>query len=165
MIVAMFQHENTLAQALRCLRNERIGPIETYTPAPLEGEATASSIPFVVLLAGVLGAAASFGVQSYSSIIAFPFPVGGRPQFAWPSFTPTIFENAMLVAIVAGFAAFMIVNGLPKLYDPVDEAPSMRQASQNSWILCLRNEDHATLARARVLLGELGPVSVEEVPP
>ena len=37
MIVALFRTENALSHALHRLRDARIGPLETYTPAPLRG--------------------------------------------------------------------------------------------------------------------------------
>ena len=100
-------------------------------------------------------------MQTYAYTLAYPFPIGGRPQFAWPSFVPTVFENAVLVAIVAGFVAFMAVNRLPRLYDPIDEAELMRQASQDGWIVAVRSEDAATLRDARALLSDLGAARIE----
>ena len=38
MIVALFRTENALSHALHRLRDARIGPLETYTPAPLRDE-------------------------------------------------------------------------------------------------------------------------------
>ncbi len=165
MIVALFRHEADLVQALTRLRADRIDPIETYTPMPLEGEDRASPIPVIILLAGLLGAAASFGLQTYSFTVAYRFHIGGRPDFAWASFIPNIFENAVLVAIVVGFLAFMIINRMPQLYDPVDEADLMRRASVDGWVLAVRSKEPAMLERARDLLRELGPDRIEEVAP
>ena len=163
MIVALFDRQADLADALARLRAADIGPLETYTPAPLEGADTSSPIPVVILLAALLGAAASFGLQVYSSMVAYPLDIGGRPDFAWPSFIPTAFENAVLVAMIAGFAAFMIVNRLPHLHDPVDEADSLRKATGDGWCLSVRGDD-ATLDRARALLRASRPARIEEVP-
>ena len=164
MILAMFEREDGLVQALERFRAARLGPLETYTPAPLESEGTASPIPAIIFAAGLLAAAASLALQSYSSVIAYPFQIGGRPQFAWASFVPTVFENAVLIAIVAGFVAFMILNGLPRLYDPVDEWDAMRRASRDRWFLQIATEDASVLEQSRLLLRELSPVSVQELP-
>lgn len=164
-IVASFPREAALADALAQLRDARLGPVETYTPSPLAGEDTHSPIPLIILAAGLIGGAASFALQTYSSTLAYPFASGSRPDFAWASFIPTAFENAVLVAIAAGFAAFMFINRLPRLYDPVDEAPALRPATGNAWVLALRSEDPATLARARTLLRTLGPAQLDELPP
>ena len=162
MILAMFANEAGLARALRCLREAKLGPLETYTPAPMQDEPAASPIPLVILAAGLLGAAASFGLQTYSLTLAYRFKVGGRPQFAWASFIPTVWENAVLVAIAAGFAAFLAINRMPRLYDPVDEFDAIRRASRDRWFLQVATEDAPTLERARALLGGLGPITVEE---
>ena len=164
MILAMFAEEAALTRALDCFRVAQIGPVEAYTPAPLQGESEASPIPLIILLAAVIGAAASFGLQAYSVTYGYAFDIGGRPNVAWPSFIPTVFENAVLIAIVAGFVAFMVINRLPRLYDPVDESDAMRRASRDRWFLQVASEDAATLANARTLLGELHAVSVEELP-
>jgi hypothetical protein len=164
MILAEWAEEDGLAHALQRFREARIGPLETYTPAPLQDEPVTSPIPLIILLAGLLGAAASFGLQSYSFLVAYPFDIGGRPQFAWASFIPTAFENAVLVAIAAGFVAYMVINRLPRLYDPVDESDAMRRATRDRWFLQVATEDPAVLASARALLGGLHPVSVEELP-
>ncbi len=164
MIVAMFHREDSLVHALERLRSARVGPVETYTPAPLRNEDTASPIPLIILLAGLLGAAASFGLQTYSYTVAYPFPIGGRPNFAWASFIPNAFENAVLIAVAAGFLAFFVINRMPRLHDPVDEAPSLRAASSDGWFLSVRSEEPAVLDQARRLLREAQAARIEEVP-
>jgi len=164
MIVAMFHREDGLVQALERLRAARIHPIETYTPAPLRNEDTASPIPIIILLAGLLGAAASFGLQTYSDTVAYPFLIGGRPDFAWASFIPNAFENAVLIAVATGFVAFFVINRMPRLYDPVDEAPSIRGASSDRWLLSVRSEEPALLDRARAVLRDTQAARIEEVP-
>ncbi len=164
MIVAMFAGEDGLSRALHRLRKAGIGPLETYTPAPMQDAPTASPIPLIILAAALIGGGASFWLQTWSSTVAYRFDIGGRPQFAWASFVPTVWENAALVAVAAGFVAFMAINGLPRLYHPVDEASSMRRASRDRWVLQVASEDGAVLTRARALLAELDPILVEELP-
>ena len=165
MIVAGFGTAGGLSQALRQLRAAQVGPIETYTPAPLEGEDTASPLPLVVLVAGLLGAAASLGMQAYSSLVAFPLDIGGRPDFAWISFVPTVFENAVLLAVAAGFVGFLLINRLPRLWEPVDEAEALRRASSDRWCLAVHSADPQVLERARAVLRPLEPESIEELAP
>ena len=164
MIVALFDKQDDLLHALHRLRTENIGPLETYTPAPLDGESEQSPIPLIVLLVGLLGAAASFLLQTWSSMVAYPFKVGGRPGFSWPPFIVTTFENAVLIAIVAGFVAYMVINRMPRLYAPIDEADALREASGDGWVLAVQTEESAPLDRARALLKALHAVRIEDVP-
>ena len=163
MIVALFRSEDALVRAVQRLREARIGPMETYTPAPLRDAPKTSPVPLIVLAAGLIGAVASLALQTWSYTEAYPFPIGGRPQFSWPSFTPTVFENGVLIAIVAGFLGFMAVNRMPRLYDKVDEAPAMRRASGDGWIIAVTSEDTATESGARAILQELDAVQIDTV--
>lgn len=163
MMLVLFRKEELLADALGRLRRAGIGPLETYSPAPLRHEQALSPIPVIILLAAIIGAVASLALQSYSYTIAYPFPIGGRPQFAWPSFLPTMFENAVLVAVATGFVAFMLINRMPRLYEPIDEADIMREVSRNGWVVAVCSEDAGTLDHARNILHALGPERIEEV--
>jgi hypothetical protein len=165
MIVACFRDQAKLSDALAALQGAGIAPVESYTPAPLQDAAVHSPIPFAMLLAGLLGTAASFALQSWSFIVDYPFDIGGRPHFAWPSFIPNAFENGVLLALVTGFAGFLLVNGLPLLHDPVDEADSMRGASADAWVLAVCSDDPSVRARARALLHGLRPDHIEELAP
>lgn len=162
MMVAAFRDQDGLLDAMGRLGADGIGPLQTYTPAPLPAaEEAGSPIPSIILIGGVVGALASLGLQTYSSVWAYPIDVGGRPDFAWASFLPTVFENAVLVAILAGFVAFFALNRMPLLYDPVDEAEAMRRASADRWCLAIQSDDPALLDRARAALG--AAVTIEEV--
>jgi hypothetical protein len=163
MILGLFRREDRLLEALRHLRDAGLGPLETYTPAPLHEEPALSPIPVIILVATLLAATASLALQTWSSAVAYPFPIGGRPQFAWASFLPTVFENAVLIAIVTGFVAFMVVNRMPRLYEPVDEADAMREVSRDGWVVAMRGTDAASRDQARRILETLNAEMIEEI--
>ncbi len=166
-IVAGFGTEAALEHALSRLRSEQIGTIDTYTPQPLEHDepGNGSPIPLRIFVAGMLGAAAMFGLETYADVFNWPVNVGGRPAFSWPAFVPIAFEFGVLCAISAGFISYLMVNRLPRLWDPVDECANLRQASCAGWLLAVHSEDDAELARARRVIWSLHPDSVEEVGP
>ena len=137
-LLLAFASEPELRMALARLRTASLGEIETYTPKPLQ--AGPSIVPSLVLLGGVLGAVASFCLQSYATTIAYPLNIGGRPDLSWPSFIPIAFENGVLVAVLAGFGGYLAVNRLPRLYDPVDECAALRRAMRDHWCLTIRTE-------------------------
>jgi hypothetical protein len=163
MIVVTFAAEAELARGLHRARSAAIGPIETYTPAPPSHAPVTSPVPLIILAAGLIGGTASFLLQTYSSTVAYRFDIGGRPSLSWPSFIPTAFENAALIAIAAGLFAFMAVNRMPRLYEPVDEAAGIRRASQDRWVLCVRSDDPTVFERVRTMMRDLDPLLVEEI--
>ena len=55
-ILAAFDTEAALLEALRKLRAEQVGELQTYTPKVLEGEPTGSPLPLIIFVAGLAGA-------------------------------------------------------------------------------------------------------------
>jgi hypothetical protein len=159
LIVASFETETGLVEALPRLRG--LGTVETYTPKALEGDHRPSVLPLVVLIGGLLGAGAGFGMQVYANTVGYPVDIGGRPEFSWPAFVPIAFEIGVLTAMLAGFFGYLVVNRLPHLYDKVDEAMLMRGASRDRWCVSIRTESPD---RAHDLLRTLAAEQVEEVP-
>ena len=156
-VVASFASEAGLVEALPRLRG--LGVVETYTPKALEDD-QASILPLVVLVGGLIGTAGGFVMQVYANVIGYPLDVGGRPEFSWPAFVPIAFEIGVLSAVLAGFIAFLVVNRLPRLYDPVDEASLMRGATRDRWCVAIRTESPD---RAHAMLRDLAADAVEEL--
>lgn len=170
MIFAAFHTQKDLLHAAARVQAEHGALVETYTAEEPEGsdapDTTISPIPLVVLAAGVLGTAGMFLMQAYATTIAYPLDIGGRPDFAWPSYIPNAFEMGVLLAVVVGFVAFLAANRLPKLYEPIDEQPAFRNVMRDGNVLTIR---HVEPARARTLLAaagpdQAGPYLVEEIP-
>lgn len=157
-LVASFPTQTQLRDALPRLR--ALGVVETYTPQALDDDQS-SILPLIVLLAGLAGTVGGFLMQVYANVIAYPLDIGGRPKFSWPAFVPIAFEIGVLSAVVVGFIAFLVVNRLPRLYDPVDEAMLMRGATRDGWCLAVRTE---APDRARAVLHDLAAEAVEELP-
>lgn len=157
-LVASFASQAGLVDALPRLR--ALGGVETYTPTALEDDQP-STLPLVVLVAGLLGAAGGFAMQVYANMIGYPVDIGGRPEFSWPAFIPIAFEIGVLSAVLAGFVAFLVVNRLPRLYDPVDECSLLRGAMRDRWCVSIRTE---APDQTHALLRDLAANEVEELP-
>src|ERR1700677_3662947 len=98
--------------------------MDAYTPYPVEGLALElglrrTRIPFVVLMAGLVGLAAGFFMQYYSMAVGYSFNSGGRPHNSWPVFLPIAFEVMVLVAGIAALVGMLFLNGLPQPYHPI----------------------------------------------
>lgn len=163
-IVMAFSSEAALLNAMDRLGAERVGPVETYTPASVRVGERHSSMPLIMLVAGLTGAAVGFGMQVYANTVSYPLDIGGRPEFSWPSFVPIAFEIGVLFAILTGVIGFFTISRMPKLYEPVDEAAGMRHAMQDQWIVAIRTEDENEQRRVREIARGLHPLTIGEIP-
>lgn len=158
-VLAAFNDQGALESALHRLSSANLGPLETYTPQPLvEG---VSPLPLAIFVSGVLTMAASFALQAYANVSAYPLDIGGRPRFSWPAFVPIALETGILAAVVVGFFGYLILNRLPRLYEPIDEATTIRRASRDFWCVAVCT-DHA--GRAEQILQACGALSIEVLP-
>jgi hypothetical protein len=144
--------------------------MDAYSPYAIEGLAEAigfekTRVPLAVLLGGICGALTGYGIQWYSAVVDYRLNVGGRPFHSWPAFIPITFELTILFAAIAGTLGMIFLNGLPRPYHPVFNAPEFKLASQSRFFLCIEARDELFRAdHVRDLLTSLGADNVTEVP-
>jgi hypothetical protein len=170
-LMAEFDDPNALVAAARRARDAGYRRMDGYSPFAIEelGEALGmhqTYVPLLVLIGGVLGACAGFGLAYWVSVIAYPINVGGRPFNSWPAFIVPTFETPVLFAALTAVLGMLALNGLPKVYHPVFNVPRFALATRDRFFLCIEARDpqfdlHAT---RRVLEG-LGAREVTEVVP
>ena len=162
--------EELVAQAQRAY-TAGYRKLAAYSPYPIEELPAAlglrsSRLPWLVLLGGIAGGVAGFGMQYYASVIDYPLNIGGRPLNSWPAFVIVTFELTILAAAGAAVLGMLLRNGLPQPYHAVFNAPGFARASQDRFFLCVEAAD-PTFDRAKTaaFLESLGPLAVAEVKP
>jgi hypothetical protein len=169
-VMAEFETAEQILGATRRAREAGYRAMDAYTPYPVEGLAnelglSRTRVPFVVLAAGLVGAAAGFLMQYWSMAVDYPFNVGGRPYNSWPVFIPITFEVMVLVAALAALLGMFFLNSLPQPYHPVFNVPRFAHASQDRFFLCIEATDpQFDREGTKQFLAGLGPAEVAEVP-
>ena len=145
-LIAEFETAEQILEATRRARERGYRRMDAYTPYPVEGLATElglerTRVPMVVLIGGLVGAAAGYFMQYWAMAIDYPLNVGGKPYNSWPAFIPITFELMVLVAAFAAILGMFFLNGLPQPYHPVFNVPRFARASQDRFFLCIEATD------------------------
>jgi hypothetical protein len=171
-LMAEFADVNALVEAVKRTRAEGYRQIDAYTPFPVHELFEALSlndrrVPLFVLLGGIVGCFAGFGLCYWVSVIAYPMNIGGRPLNSWPAFIPVTFEVTILVASITTLLTLIILNGLPMPYHPVFNVKRFAQrASQDGMFMTIEaNDPKFDLDRTRAFLQQLGAREVNEIEP
>lgn len=169
-LMAEFESPTALVAAARRTYDEGYRKFDSYSPFPIHElfevmHCKDRRVPLFVLLGGIGGGLAGFGLQAWVSAVAYPINVGGRPYISWPMFIPVTFELTILFAALTAVFGMFALNGLPAPYHPVFNVPRFaRGASQEGFFLAIESGDpkfdrHATWK----FLESLGATDVNEV--
>ena len=145
-LVAEFEDPTALVHAARIAREGGYTRLDAYSPFPIEAlrEALAlppNGLPLLVLIGGVLGGLGGYLLQYWTSVVAYPINVGGRPLHSWPAFVPIAFETTVLGAALACALGMIALNGLPMPYHPLFNVPRFALSSRDRFFLCIEAED------------------------
>lgn len=168
-VLAEYDSPEALLAATRRAAEAGYRKMEAYSPFPVDGVAEAmgfekNAVAPIVLAFGILGGTTGFCMQWYSAF-STRLNIGGRPFFSWPAFIPITFELTVLFAALSAVVGMLMLNGLPRPYNPIFNAPKFDRASSDGFFLCIEAEDpQFDREQARRLLEETSPRSISDVP-
>ena len=118
-ILGAFRELDATVEALRELKQKRLGEITVFTPAPrheLDDVLAAGPSPVrrVTLITGLLGATFGYWIAIWASDY-WPLVVGGKPVASWVPYTIIGFEMMVLVGALSTVYAMFYYARLPKL--------------------------------------------------
>ena len=168
-LLAEFDDANALVEAAKRTHAEGYRKVDTFSPFPIEAawealHAEDRRVQLFVLIGGILGCFAGFGLCYWTQVIAYPLNIGGRPFNSWPSFIPVTFETTVLFAAFTAVIGMIALNGLPMPYHPVFNVPSFSRASQDGFFLAIEATDPKfDRTRTFEFMKQLGAKEVNEV--
>src|SRR5215203_1518895 len=171
-LMAEFADATTLVEAAKRTQQEGFRKYDAYSPYPIHELFEAMDVkdrrvPLFVLLGGIAGLMAGFGLCYWVSVIAYPLNIGGRPFNSWPSFIPVTFEVTILLASLTCVLTLIVLNGLPMPYHPVFNVRRFAErASQDGLFLAIEADDPKfDREKTHAFLQSLGAREINEIEP
>jgi len=168
-LMAEFDDPQSLVAATARAHREGYRCMDAYSPFPIEELHEAlgahhTRLPLIVLIGGLCGCIGGYALEYWSSVMAYPLNIGGKPFHSWPAFIPVTFECTILVAALSAVLGMLGLNGLPQPYHPVFNVPRFALASRNRFFLCIESVDPKfDVERTRQFLETLEPREVTTV--
>ena len=168
-LMAEFEDPTSLVTATERAHHEGYRHMDAYSPYPIEElhdalGARHTKLPLIVLIGGLVGCAGGYALQYWSSVIAYPLNIGGKPLHSWPAFIPVTFECTILAAALSCVLGMLALNGLPMPYHPVFNLARFALASRNRFFLCIEAKDPKfDLEATRRFLESMEPREVSTV--
>src|SRR5215471_2999493 len=166
-VVAQFGSPADLYHACERVRDEGFTKWDAHTPFPVHGLERAmglrrSPLPWIVLVAGLTGAAFGFGLQWWVAASAYPLVISGKPFFSWPAFIPITFELGVLFAAAGAVFGMLGLNRLPMHHHPLFRSKLFESATDDGFFISIESWDpRFDPSATRKLLESLGARNVE----
>jgi hypothetical protein len=170
-LMAEFDSPSGLVDAATKARLAGYRKMDAFSPIPIEeiNEALGlrrTRLPLLVLIGGLVGGTAGFALEAWSSAIAYPMNIGGRPLVSGPQFIPVTFETTVLGAALTAFFGMWALNRLPQPYHPAFNVAAFNRATTDRFFLLIEASDpRFDRTGTSQFLANLHPVGVTEVAP
>ncbi len=142
---------------------------DAYSPFPVHGLELAmglkpSRVSMIVLLGAMCGAGGGFALQYWTSAVAYPMVVQGKPFGAWEPFTPVTFELGVLLASFGAILGMLTLNVLPRWHHPLFKKERFLKVSDDRFMVALEARDRNwSLEGATRLLKQAGATNIDVV--
>ena len=165
-IIAVFDSDKKLAEAVGRLKEKNIPVREAFTPFPVHdvlkllGRET--RLPYFSVFAGAITIILGFTFLYYVAVLDYPLNFGGKPNFALPSFVVIIYLLTILLTFISTVVVFHIRTGLYPGKEAEDILPG---STDDKFILAIGPEDElneATRVIAGRILKETGAIEIIE---
>jgi molybdopterin-containing oxidoreductase family membrane subunit len=166
-ILAEFATPAELYQACERVRDAGFTRWDAHSPFPVHGLSKAmglrrSTLPWIVLVMALTGAALGFILQWWVHTTAYPLVISGKPFFTWPAFIPVTFEVSVLFGALGAVFGMLGLNRLPMHHHPLFKSKVFERASDDAFFISIESWDpRFDPADTAALLKSLGARSVE----
>lgn len=145
-VLAEFDSAHALLHAAERVRDAGFTRWDAYSPFPVHGLSKAmglprSPLPYIVLVAGLVGAVSGITLQLWANGIAYPVIISGKPFFNWQPYIPITFELGVLFAALSTFVGMLGLNQLPMHHHPLFASQIFERVTDDRFFIAVESWD------------------------
>jgi hypothetical protein len=168
-VLAEFKTPRDLYHACERVRDAGYRRWDAHSPFPVHGLDRAmglrpSLLPWLVLVLGLGFALGGMGLQWWTSTVAYPLVISGKPLFSWQAFVPITFELGVLGGALAAVFGMLGLNQLPTLFHPLFNSKRFERVTDDGFFISVESWDpQFDLANTAQFMESVGASNVEIV--
>lgn len=168
-LLAEYDSAAAIFKACEKIRDAGYKRWDSFTPFPVHNLDRAmglppSVLPYIVFACGMTGAACGLLLQWWTSVIAYPLIIAGKPLFSFQAYVPVTFELGILFSAFGSVFGMLGLNKLPMFYHPLFNIARFARATDDRFFIAIEATDPKyDLEKTRKLLEQTNAVAVEEV--
>jgi len=162
--IGLFEREDDVLAAVRACRRRGFAIDDVHTPYPVHGLDEAlglrrSWLPWACFGFGAFGVVFALWLQFWTSAVAWPINVGGRPWNSLPAFVPITFE---LMVLVSGVGTVLVFLAYRRLWPGRQVSLLHARATDDRFVLVLDADGPAMLGEVSSVLEACGAAGIEQ---
>ena len=168
-LLAEYTNVDQVLKAARAVRRAGFTRWDVHSPFPIHGIDYAMGIkptilPWLVLGMGLTGLATAILLQWYTNAFDYKYLISGKPIWSFPANVPVMFELTVLFSAYTAVFGMLLLNRLPRLYNPLFKHERFRRVTDDRFFVVLDATDPKfdEQASTRLLL-DAGATAVERV--
>lgn len=166
-ILAEFKNPGHLMKAAKLTNKAGYKKFDCYSPFPIHGMDDAmglkpSKLGFIVMGHGLIGFMGGLALQIWTSTIAYPINISGKPFLNLPAFVPVTFELTILLSAFGAVFGMFFLNNMPRHHNPLFNSERFKKVTDDGFFVVIETSDPLyNEEKTRQFLEEAGAVNLE----
>ena len=141
-ILAEFKNPAELLNAAQRLRQAGYRHFDCHSPFPIHGMDRAmgekrSILAWIVGPVGFLALTGMFLFEGWTSSIAYPIIISGKPFFSYQAYGVAAFAVMVLVSALLSFVGMLALNKLPRYHNPLFYSDNFARVTNDGFFVSI----------------------------
>jgi hypothetical protein len=168
-ILAEFRNTGHLMHAAKKTNKAGYKKYDCYSPFPIHGMDDAmglkpSKLGFIVLGHALVGFLGGLALQIWTSSIAYPLNISGKPFVNLPAFVPVTFELTILLSAFGAVFGMFFLNNMPRHHNPLFNSEAFKRTTDDGFFVVIEAEDPLfNKEKTTQFLKDAGAIHIEAI--